>query len=131
MVVVILLAVMVVQVGAALFAGVGGGAVGAIGAIVRFQAPPPTAPLIEAVMQIVRWMAAFVGVAIAFRAVTMGLSLVAIGGPRAVLASKETIMEIAGALLLIGFALSGGGPWLQGLFQIAPGGAGPVPKPGG
>ena len=82
-------------------------------------------------MQIVRWMAAFVGVAIAFRAVTMGLSLVAIGGPRAVLASKETIMEIAGALLLIGFALSGGGPWLQGLFQITPAGAGPVPKPGG
>ena len=37
-------------------------------------------------------------------------------------------MEIAGALLLIGFALSGGGPWLQGLFPDPPGCRWPGPE---
>jgi hypothetical protein len=119
--IVTLLAVLVFHGLPMLLAGVAGDALGEAGARVLFQSPPPVAPLNEAMLTIAKWIAGIAAGVLTVRAATTGLSLIAMGGgTHAVMHSKEVIVQAIAGVLLIAFALTGGGQWLAQLFQLNP-----------
>ena len=114
------LAVLLVHVLSVVLANAVGGMLGEAGTLVRFQTPP-VAPLNEAMLTIARWIAGLAAGTLTVRAATTGLHLIAAGGgTHAVLSSKEVIIQAIAGLLLISFALTGGGTWLAQLFQLTP-----------
>ena len=86
------------------------------------NAPPDTSRINAALLTIATWLAGLVGGVLTLGAVIIGLQLAASGGhAHAVASARGAIISGLAGVLLIVFAISGGGSWLAETFGLSGG----------